>query len=64
MRIKIKILYDDKYKDDDAFGAAIERFQKKGWILADIAQDIQNHGDDAVAILWMPLHPLKQELPV
>lgn len=54
MRIKIKVLYDDKYKDDDAFNAAIERWQGKGWILADVAQDIIGHGYDSAAILWMP----------
>jgi len=54
MDIKIKLLQVYRYKNDETFGAAIERWQGKGWHLADIAQDIVNHGDDAVAILWMP----------
>lgn len=55
MRIKIKVIYDDKYKDYDAFDAAIERWQEKGWILADTAQDFKNHGDAAAAIFWRPI---------
>jgi len=54
MRIKIKLLYNDRYKDDDAFDTAIERWKEKGWELADVAQDIKNHGCDAVGILWRP----------
>lgn len=55
MRIKIKILYDDKYKDANHFDAAIDRWQEKGWYLADVAQDYPEHGDDAAAILWKPI---------
>ena len=52
MEIKIKLLNDKRYKDYDAFDAAIDRWQEKGWNLVDVVQDIINHGDDAVAILW------------
>ena len=52
MEIKVKLLNDKRYKDYDTFEAAIERWQEKGWVLADVAQDIENHFDDAVAILW------------
>ena len=52
MEIEIKLLNDKRYKDYDTFEAAIERWQGKGWVLADVAQDIENHFDDAVAILW------------
>lgn len=54
MDIKIKLLNDYKYKNYNAFDTAIERWKEKGWRLAEVAQDIVNHGDDAVAILWMP----------
>lgn len=56
MEIKIKLLNDKKYKDDALFDAAIKRWEEKGWRLADVAQDIPNHGCDAVAILWMPIN--------
>ena len=52
MEIKIKLLNDKRYKNSDTFDTAIERWKEKGWQLADVAQDIKNHGDDAVAILW------------
>lgn len=55
MEIKVKLLNSNKYKDDDNFQAAIDRWKQKGWELADVAQDLVNHGDDAVAILWMPI---------
>lgn len=54
MEIKVKLLNIKRYKNDDTFEAAIDRWQEKGWILADVAQDFINHGDDAVAILWRP----------
>ena len=56
MKIKVRLLYDGKYKDGDAFDAAIDRWRGKGWRLADVVQDLLNHGDDAVAILWMPIN--------
>ena len=52
IRIKIKVLYSDRYKDEDTFDAAIERWQEKGWHLADVAQDFEHCGDAAGAILW------------
>lgn len=54
MDIKIKLLNDKRYKDDDSFNVAIDRWQEKGWHLAEVAQDIENNNYDAVAILWMP----------
>jgi hypothetical protein len=54
MEIKIKLLNDKRYKSGDTFDAAIERWQEKDWNLAEVAQDIPAHGDDAVAILWRP----------
>lgn len=54
MEIKIKLLNDKRYKNDDTFEAAIERWQEKGWHLADVAQDWPDHNSDAVAILWKP----------
>ena len=53
MDIKVKLLNDKRYKNADTFEAAIERWVEKGWQLADVAQDMVHHGDDAVAILWM-----------
>jgi len=53
MEIIVKLLNDKRYRDADTFDAAIERWQGKGWRLADVAQDIV-HNDDAVAILWRP----------
>ena len=55
MEIKIKLLNDKRYKDCDTFDAAIDRWQNKGWQLADVVQDFENHGYDAVAILWKPI---------
>jgi len=52
IRVKTKILYSDRYKDGDSFDAAIERWIEKGWHLADVAQDFENCGDAAGAILW------------
>ena len=52
MGIEIKLLNDKRYKNEEAFDAAIDRWQEKGWILADVAQDIGNYNYDAVAILW------------
>jgi len=52
MRIKVKILYSDRYKDEDTFADAIERWQLKGWHLADTAQDFAQYGNDGAAILW------------
>ena len=54
MEIIVKLLNDKRYKDADTFNDAIERWQGKGWRLADVAQDIMGHGCDAVAILWKP----------
>jgi hypothetical protein len=54
VKIEIKLLNNKSYKNDDNFNDAIERWQDKGWILADVAQDIKSHGFDAVAILWRP----------
>ena len=55
MDIKVKVLNSKRYKNSDTFESAIDRWLVKGWRLADVAQDIANHGDDAVAILWMPV---------
>lgn len=55
MKIKTKLLDDKRYKNSDTFEAAIERWLEKGWRLADVVQDIEHHGDDAVAILWKPV---------
>ncbi len=52
MEIVVKLLNGKRYKDADTFEVAIERWVEKGWQLADIAQDIAGHGDDAIAILW------------
>lgn len=52
MDIQVKLLNDNRYKDFEHFDAAIERWEEKGWHLADVAQDLENHGDDAVAIIW------------
>lgn len=60
MNIKIKLLLDSRYKNSDTFDAAIERWQERGWRLADVAQDFPNHGDEAVAILWRPFEGGKE----
>lgn len=58
MEIKIKLLHSERYKDDDAFDEAIERWKLKGWELADVAQTIDAL-DEAVAILWR-VNPITQ----
>lgn len=55
MRIKIKVIYDDNYKDDDAFDAAIDRWLEKGWELLDVVQDFNNYSDNNAAIFWRPV---------
>ena len=52
IRIKTKVLYSDRYRDGDTFEAALERWQEKGWKVADVAQDFKYCGDAAAAILW------------
>lgn len=54
MKIKIKLLNDKRYKNDETFEAAIERWAEKGWHFAAVAQDFKKYGNDAVAILWRP----------
>lgn len=53
MEIKVKLLNSGRYKNDETFDAAIERWQEKGWKLADVAQDGSDNYEGAVAILWM-----------
>ena len=59
MNIKVKLLNSKRYKNYETMDAAIARWQEKGWRIADVAQDIKEYGDDAVAILWMPEYKLE-----
>ena len=52
LKIKVKVLYDYKYKNDDAYEKAIERWDAKGWVVADVAQDFVNCGDQAATIIY------------
>uniref|UniRef100_A0A6M3L778 DUF4177 domain-containing protein n=1 Tax=viral metagenome TaxID=1070528 RepID=A0A6M3L778_9ZZZZ len=35
MKVKVKVLYDKKYKSDEHVEKAIERWELKGWTVAD-----------------------------
>lgn len=35
MKIKVKVLYEQNYKNDETFDKAIEGWEERGWIVAD-----------------------------
>ena len=51
MKIKVKVLYDEKYKTGDHFDEAIERWGGKGWILADMVNSFEDYSNAAIIYL-------------
>ena len=51
MRIKVKVLYDDKYKTGEHFDSAIERWEAKGWVLADVVNSFKDYSNAAIIYL-------------
>jgi len=48
MMIKIKVLYEKNYKNGDKFDEAVERWQTKGWIFADMVNDLPENTNAAI----------------
>lgn len=50
MRLKVKVLYEEKYKSGEHFDMAIDRWCEKGWCLADLVFLMKD--DTNAAILY------------
>ena len=48
MRIKVKVLYDEKYKSDEHIEKAIERWQDKGWKVADAVYSFKENNNAVI----------------
>ena len=57
MKIKVKVLYDEKYKTPEHCDEAIERFEANGWIVADTVYSVE---EDANAIIFYKLVERKE----
>lgn len=48
MRLEIKVLYEEKYKDSDKFDEALERWENKGWQVADTVYSLEENTNAAI----------------
>jgi len=48
MLVKTKVLYEAKYKDGDKFDEALERWESKGWTVADVCYSFKENQNTAI----------------
>ena len=58
MKLKVRILYDARYKDFDSFETALERWESKGWTIADVANSLSENRN--AAIIYKVISPTKE----
>ena len=48
MLVKVKVLYESKYRDGDKFDEALERWESKGWAIADTVYSFKEQTNVAI----------------